>query len=614
MIVRFLSLVAGLLLVLVLTNSWTWSQQTYSRFSARYDGGDVEYGFGVCESPEGNFTVAGFMGFGPGGSDACIMQLDPGGTQLWTMAYGGSGYEEARAIAVTRDSGYIFVGQTSSFGAGSSDVLVAKLDATGQVDWARAIGGTGSDVGVAVDTTTDGGYIVGGYTRSFGAGSNDGYFIKLSAVGAVEWTRTVGGLQAELIYDVVQTPGGGYSGAGYTTSFGGPATEYYLVQLSSTGTLINTVTYGGNSSDNGFGLIATTDGGLMLYGYSSGFGTGGNEGMLIKTDASGGVTWARTYGSPAMDRIFHVAETPDGQYVATGETTTNTFGAGDQQVIQVNSTGDIVWARHYGTSVDETGFGASVPTSDGGLILAAWDDNDEDILLNKMDSLGENGCNNAVTSLTITTPALVINSGGTAGSGGTVTNVSLPATPNALTQVPYCSNVLPVGEVTLRAENLGRHNHISWELAEPHLVLRLVLERSGDGVAYTVLHRASDIVATGHYRDPAGQGEVVYYRLALTDQNGQQYFSKVRRVVTEGLLRRVGWTFAGEHPGAREIAGLAVDAAMAWEMRDVTGKLLAQGAVAAGETAVLDLPTVARGMYLLRLQQAGRVTVVRVLR
>lgn len=580
--------------------------QTYSQFMKHYEGGDVEYGYGVVESPDGNFTVCGNIGFGPGGSDACLMHLDPGGTQLWTMAYGGPAGEDATAIAVSRDSGYVFVGQTSSFGAGGTDILVSKLDRFGSVQWARAIGGTANEYGTGIDTTSDGGYIVCGYTRSFGAGNNDAYFIKLSAAGAVEWTRVIGGIASDVMYDVVQTSDGGYAGGGYSSNFGAPGNNYYLIRLDAAGNLSNSASYGGPSSDNGFGLIETSDSGLMLYGYTSGFGTGGNEGMLIKTDIDGNLEWARTYGSPAMDRIFHVVELEPGRFVATGETTTNTFGSGDQQVFKVDALGNLVWARHYGTVADETGYGSSVATRDGGIILTGWDDNDEDFLVTKMDSLGDSGCNNALTSLSVTTPALVFGSGGASTSGGTVTNIALPFAANPLTEVPYCAILLPAGEVHLYAVNEGPSNLLRWTILEPEQLAEVSLERSRDGRVFELLQGWNEVMPEQSYRDRTDGEPVNYYRLALVDRDGMLHHSEVKRVLSGDLARTVSWSFAGEKREARRIEGLSPEVAADWQLLDLQGKVLEAGRIEAGENGALSFGNLSQGLYLLRLQQNGR--------
>jgi len=104
--------------------------------------------------------------------------------------FGGTSWDEAHAVQQTTDGGYIVAGRADSFGVGGSDVYLIKTDSLGDTLWAKTYGGAGSDEGWAVRQTTDGGYIVAGYTESFGAGLRDVYLIKTDANGDTLWTKT----------------------------------------------------------------------------------------------------------------------------------------------------------------------------------------------------------------------------------------------------------------------------------------------------------------------------------------------------------------------------------------------------------------------------------------
>jgi|SRR3989339_1237827 len=124
--------------------------------------------------------------------------------------YGGSSNDKLLAMEQTSDDGYILVGITSSFGAGGYDVYLVKTDWAGNQIWSKHWGGTGNDEGVSVQQTTDGGYIIAGSTSSFGAGSNDAYLIKTDANGDSLWTKTFGTASSENALSVQQTSDGGY--------------------------------------------------------------------------------------------------------------------------------------------------------------------------------------------------------------------------------------------------------------------------------------------------------------------------------------------------------------------------------------------------------------------
>lgn len=588
------------------------AQMIYSKFMKHWEGGDVEYGYGVVQAPDGDFVIAGYLGSGPMGADACLMKLNPGGTPVWIRAYGGASGESAQAVRVMRDGGLAFAGNTSSFGSGSQDILVAKTDILGNVIWARAFGGAGYETGTAIDTTLDGGLIVCGSTASFGPTNSNFYVLKLDAVGNLQWSRVVGGPAAETAYDVIATRDGGYAVFGQTASFGTGLTDYYLVKLNALGGVVYTATYGGSNHDLGYRMGETTDGHLILGGYTNSFGVG-SDGMLVKVAlATGALVWARNYGSASMDRIFDVFQASDGNYVATGEGTTSTFGAGDQQVIKVSPAGGLIWARHYGTGVDETGYGMAIETRDHGILIAAWDDNAEDIFVNKMDSLGDSGCNNAAISISVGSPAIGVSSGGTATTGAVSTNVALPFSLVALTEVPYCAVVLPISEISLAGEVAAGFHQLSWHIAAAERFTHFAVEQRSDTGDFLAIAAEATVRASGSlshaFVHPSQQ-----YRIRLVDANGDVYYSNM--VHLDGGER--GCQLTVVHPSgwsvARQVMGLRGDVPAQWSVLDMHGKILQQGGIAPGETASIPLMDAATGMYVVRIVQGGRAFTERLL-
>jgi len=138
----------------------------------------------------------------------------------WAKIFGGTESDEPYSIQQTSDGGYIVTGYTISYGAGSDDIWVLKLDSAGSQIWAKTFGGAGSENASSVQQTTDGGYIVAGYTTSYGAGGGDIWMLKLNSSGNQVWAQTFGGTQTDAASSVQQTTDGGYIVAGYTTSYG----------------------------------------------------------------------------------------------------------------------------------------------------------------------------------------------------------------------------------------------------------------------------------------------------------------------------------------------------------------------------------------------------------
>jgi hypothetical protein len=168
-----------------------------------------------------------------GSEDAWIVKLSATGVLEWQKTLGGASVDSASSIQLTPDGGYIVAGGTFSTDGdvignhGSYDAWVLKLSATGVLEWQKCLGGTDSDVAYSIKPTTDGGYIVAGYTFSNNGnvtgnhGGQDAWVIKLSATGVLEWQKALGGTNDEDARSIQLTPDGGYIVAGMTASTNG---------------------------------------------------------------------------------------------------------------------------------------------------------------------------------------------------------------------------------------------------------------------------------------------------------------------------------------------------------------------------------------------------------
>jgi len=171
-----------------------------SYWAKAYGGNSWDSAFSVHsvrQTSDGGFIVAGYTdSFGAGSSDFWVLKLDADGNVSWQKTYGGSSYDHAESIQQTADGGYIVAGRTNSFGAGNYDLLVLKLDASGNVLWQKTYGGEQMDGAFSVQQTSDGGYIIGGMTESFNVESGDAWVLKLDGNGNVQWQKTYGGNRA----------------------------------------------------------------------------------------------------------------------------------------------------------------------------------------------------------------------------------------------------------------------------------------------------------------------------------------------------------------------------------------------------------------------------------
>ena len=348
------------------------SNTTFSfvEWEKTFGGSDYEYGYSVQQTTDGGYIIAG--GTGPYGAlcDVYLIKTDANGNKTWDRTFGGSSNDEGYSVQQTTDGGYIIVGETESYGAGEKDVYLIKTDATGNEQWYRTFGGNSWDYGESVKQTTDGGYIIAGYTQSFPFGG-DGYLIKTDAVGDTMWTRIHRGEGYDHFYSVHQTTDGGYIIAGETSSFGAGLHDVYLMKTYANGNEQWHRTFGGSDDDRGYSIQQTTDGGYIIAGNTESYGAGSYDVYLIKTNASGIEQWHRTFGGSDNDRGYSVQQITDGGYIIAGYTWSYGAGWSDVYLIKTDAVGDTIWTRTFG----EIGYdeGRSVQqTTDGGYIIGGY--------------------------------------------------------------------------------------------------------------------------------------------------------------------------------------------------------------------------------------------------
>jgi uncharacterized delta-60 repeat protein len=297
--------------------------------------------------------------------------VEPGDT-LWTRTYGGSDNDYGYSVQQTSDGGYIIAGTTKSFGAGNYDFYLLKTDASGGTVWTRTFGGSNLDYGYSAVQTTDGGYAVAGRTKSFGAGDYDVYLVKTDADGNTTWTRTYGGSDTDEGQSVQQTTDGGYIIAGYNDPWGTAIMDVYLVKTDAQGGLLWARSYGPEDDyECGYSVQQTADGGYIVAGSTASAETNDTDLYLVKTDANGDCLWARTYGGDQWDEGYSVEQTADGNYIVAGYT--ESFGAGsmDFYLLKIDADGDTLWTRTYGGSGRDEGRSVH-QTTDGGYIVAGY--------------------------------------------------------------------------------------------------------------------------------------------------------------------------------------------------------------------------------------------------
>ncbi|MBA7530077.1 hypothetical protein ES705_22280 [subsurface metagenome] len=354
-----------------------FAQTLDTLWTKTYGGIEWDFGFSVQQTTDNGYIITGYTkSFGVGSNDVYLVKTDINGDTLWTKTYGGISSDKGWSVQQTTDNGYIITGCTMSFGPGGEDFYLIKTDANGDTLWTRAYGGPGIyDYGYSVQQTTDNGYIIVGYTNSFGAGNYDVYLVKTDKNGDTLWTKTYGGTAYDVGWSVQQTADNGYIITGWTSSFGAGGYDVYLIKTDENGDTLWTKTYGGPIYDYGRSIQQTTDNGYIIAGYTRSFGPTIDV-YLIKTDSLGDTLWTRTYGetgnpSTHADKAFSVQQMPDDGYIIVGWT--DSFGTGDDDVylLKTDMNGDLLWTQVYGGPLDDRGYSIQ-QTTDNGYIIAGY--------------------------------------------------------------------------------------------------------------------------------------------------------------------------------------------------------------------------------------------------
>jgi type IX secretion system substrate protein len=327
---------------------------------------------------------------------------------IWQNTIGGNNLDDLRSIFQTVDGGY-FIGGLSISGIsgdktenslGEEDYWVLKLNETGNILWQNTIGGSNSDYLNGSFQTTDGGYLLLGYSSSNISGDKtedsngemDYWVVKIDSQGNIQWQNTIGGSEDDYLFSGLQASDGGYILGGYSNSnISGDKTEnsnggldYWVVKLNVSGTIEWQNTIGGSGFDGLDSISLTNDGGYILGGGSlsniSGDKTENSNGEMdywvVKLDESGNIEWQNTIGGSNNDYINYIEQSIDGGYILggtsssniSGDKTENSNGIEDYWIVKLDESGNIEWQNTIGGSGFDL-FDSLKQSTDGGYIL-----------------------------------------------------------------------------------------------------------------------------------------------------------------------------------------------------------------------------------------------------
>ncbi len=410
-----------LLLIHLFLVSVAFSQAPTIEWQKSLGGTNVDKSRDIRQTSDGGYIVTGHSrstdgdvnNVSKGGIDTWLVKLNASGTISWQASLGGSNNDYGQSTVETSDHGYVMVGYTFSTDGdfsgshGMSDVIVAKYDMNGNLIWKKTLGGSNDDGANSIQQTSDGGYILSGFSASNNGdvtknnGARDFWIIKLDVSGNIIWQKSYGGNSSDNAFSAKQTDDGGYIVAGHTQSLNGDVVgnhgdyDYWVLKLDALGNITWKKCLGGLGAEYGYSIDIAPDGGYIVCGSSTSNGSGdvtsnhgGSDCWIVKLSATGTIQWQKSLGGSGDDASNTINKTLEGGYVVSAFSNSNNgdvsgnHGDYDIWLFKLSVTGSLEWQKSLGGSLSEnSGFLTSYSqTKDCGFIISVGStSNDGDV-------------------------------------------------------------------------------------------------------------------------------------------------------------------------------------------------------------------------------------------
>ena len=339
-------------------------------WSKTFGGAANDRAFGLVKTQSGGYALLGTStSFSSSGLiTAYLVTTDAEGNLIWNQTYSGLGVAFPCCLIQTSDGGFAFAGYSYDLNfTGSINPWLARVDPAGNLQWNQTYSTLGNLIANLVQTS-DGGYALVGYTTS----SEDyiySWLAKIDSQGNLEWKKDYGSSGDNEIFNIIQANDGGYFLGGYTTEIGAGLEDFWLLKTDSAGIAVWNKTYGGAGYDILGNFVQASDGGFALFGYSNSSDTNSEDFFIVKTDSSGTLQWSKTYGGSAVEEVFSGIQATDGGYVLVGVTTE--YGSGHALMIKTDTNGILSWNKTYSDSAESVLY-SIVQANDGGYAMAGY--------------------------------------------------------------------------------------------------------------------------------------------------------------------------------------------------------------------------------------------------
>jgi hypothetical protein len=372
-------------------------------FEKTYGTGDWSYCSAAISTGDGGYLIAGHTQ-GAGSLELFVVKTDSIGDTLWTRIYSTPSNDRCSSVQETFDGGYILTGYSQPIGSTNSDIFLLKINNSGNQEWMKTFDSGEADQASAIFQNSDSGFILTGTIR-INLGQTQAFLMRTNSFGDSLWVKryivTSGDVGGTCVR---QTVDGGFIITG-SMSLIGSNTDVYFQKTDSSGNLLWARSYGNYFNEYGKYFIESPDGGFLIAGLADTSFISVIDMLLIKTDSVGDTLWTNIYPSYDEDRIESIISTTDGGYILTGNSSFAPFTNSDAFLVKIDSSAQILWSKSYGGSDIDNGENI-FSTGDGGYVIAGSltiaGNSYSDFSMIKTDAMGVSGCNE--TSQTFSQP------------------------------------------------------------------------------------------------------------------------------------------------------------------------------------------------------------------
>jgi hypothetical protein len=326
----------------------------------------------ILQLNNGSVFLGGYSNIS-GNTDPALLKLNKQGDSLWMKTYGDTVFDVALSLNYSGNADLVLCGERLNELTGT-DLIVMKIDSVGTLLWESVIATNKNESGKYIEQTQDGGFLICGY-QSDDFGFNDILLAKLDAYGTLEWINDYGGVDNEYANQVHELPDGTIILTADTRSKGAGGYDVEILRLTPAGEIIWDYTYGDDLENGCQGIYIAANGDLISYGETETFPFSPFDFYIERISPEGSSIWRKVFGGAGSDAAFSLVEDDAGNFILTGYS--NSYNGGeaiDVVIAKTNPFGELIWANSYGNSGIDIGYG--IAQTDEGFLIGATAFND----------------------------------------------------------------------------------------------------------------------------------------------------------------------------------------------------------------------------------------------